>query len=282
MDEETLLRIVLLVFLVLSLCTGIFFIVYGSVRHSHTKFIKKYSKSYQALETLNSRYRFEHVKDVEVYEEYDSEVNYSNVSCTDYLIGYLNENLKRFEGYLASTYKNRVNYVLYEEELKKINVHQGYLVDIKPKKENKLLKREEKLFNKATLKPHMYLNIKIFIKYVDMGKNLKARKDESFKEDQIRYYIKGLKDKKGKKYNNEKIWNSLVKYERGKVSLHMRFYIYDRDGYRCKKCGRHGRRADLEIDHIVPISRGGKSVPSNLQTLCKSCNYHKGTRIERY
>lgn len=33
-------------------------------------------------------------------------------------------------------------------------------------------------------------------------------------------------------------------------------------------------------DHIVPVSRGGKSVMGNLQTLCEDCNYGKGNRYE--
>lgn len=59
----------------------------------------------------------------------------------------------------------------------------------------------------------------------------------------------------------------------------MRFAIFRRDGERCKRCG---SRHNLEIDHIVPISKGGKSTYDNLQTLCHSCNMEKGTDIERY
>lgn len=34
----------------------------------------------------------------------------------------------------------------------------------------------------------------------------------------------------------------------------------------------------LHVDHIVPVSRGGKTVMSNLQTLCEDCNCGKGNR----
>jgi len=36
----------------------------------------------------------------------------------------------------------------------------------------------------------------------------------------------------------------------------------------------------LHVDHIVPVSRGGKSVMGNLQTLCEDCNCGKGNRYE--
>ena len=46
---------------------------------------------------------------------------------------------------------------------------------------------------------------------------------------------------------------------------------------RCAHCYETGQ---LEVDHIVPLARGGTNWPSNLQLLCRSCNARKGTRIE--
>jgi 5-methylcytosine-specific restriction endonuclease McrA len=46
-------------------------------------------------------------------------------------------------------------------------------------------------------------------------------------------------------------------------------------------CASCGAREDLTVDHIVPLSRGGSSDLSNLQTLCRTCNGIKSGRIER-
>ena len=35
----------------------------------------------------------------------------------------------------------------------------------------------------------------------------------------------------------------------------------------------------LEVDHIIPISKGGKTEPDNLQTLCWKCNRTKSNKI---
>ena len=50
---------------------------------------------------------------------------------------------------------------------------------------------------------------------------------------------------------------------------------------RAMRCGR-GKEdgVKLHVDHIVPVSRGGKSVMGNLQTLCEDCNCGKGNRYE--
>lgn len=49
-----------------------------------------------------------------------------------------------------------------------------------------------------------------------------------------------------------------------------------RDNYTCQICGKYmPDGVGLQIDHIIPIAKGGKSVPSNLQVLCSKCNGRK-------
>lgn len=43
-------------------------------------------------------------------------------------------------------------------------------------------------------------------------------------------------------------------------------------------CGRCKSETDLTVDHVVPISLGGKSNIENLQILCRSCNSSKSNR----
>ena len=52
-----------------------------------------------------------------------------------------------------------------------------------------------------------------------------------------------------------------------------RRFILDRDGWRCVYCG---STDELEIDHIVPFSRGGACSIDNAQVLCGPCNRSKG------
>ena len=60
------------------------------------------------------------------------------------------------------------------------------------------------------------------------------------------------------------------------LSNTIRDRIKTRDGMKCNYCGEiHG----LEIDHIIPVSKGGNSTDDNLQVLCKSCNLLKFNHI---
>jgi 5-methylcytosine-specific restriction endonuclease McrA len=52
-----------------------------------------------------------------------------------------------------------------------------------------------------------------------------------------------------------------------------RRFILDRDGWACVYCG---STAELEIDHVIPFSRGGACTVDNAQVLCGPCNRAKG------
>ena len=55
--------------------------------------------------------------------------------------------------------------------------------------------------------------------------------------------------------------------------------VLRRDNHRCVYCGVSAKKAELEIDHIIPFSKGGSNAISNLQTLCSDCNKGKSDRF---
>ncbi len=68
--------------------------------------------------------------------------------------------------------------------------------------------------------------------------------------------------------------------QRSLVTKALRFNVLKRDNYRCIICGASANDGvTLEVDHILPISRGGKTEISNLQTLCHHCNRGKHARM---
>jgi hypothetical protein len=57
-----------------------------------------------------------------------------------------------------------------------------------------------------------------------------------------------------------------------------RFNIYARDNNTCQYCGRRLPRTELNLDHVIPRSRGGMSTWENVVCSCHSCNRRKGGR----
>jgi hypothetical protein len=58
-----------------------------------------------------------------------------------------------------------------------------------------------------------------------------------------------------------------------------RHNIYKRDNYTCYLCGEEHGASSLTIDHIIPVSRGGKNTWENLITCCQKCNWDKGDKL---
>lgn len=54
--------------------------------------------------------------------------------------------------------------------------------------------------------------------------------------------------------------------------------IFLRDGYTCQYCARRGTPRDLNLDHVMPRSRGGPMSWDNVVCSCRACNLRKGGR----
>ena len=56
--------------------------------------------------------------------------------------------------------------------------------------------------------------------------------------------------------------------------------VLARDSWTCQYCGSR-KVTGLTVDHVIPRSRGGKSVWENIVAACASCNRRKGNRLPR-
>jgi len=110
--------------------------------------------------------------------------------------------------------------------------------------------------------------------YVSAGGNSSTKFDIQFNTNQIENFVTYLSD--------------LVKFrksilgQRALMTSVLREKIKQRDNFTCKICSlstRQERNLLLEIDHIIPLSKGGVTSESNLQTLCWKCNRSKGSKI---
>ncbi|MGK7932771.1 MAG: HNH endonuclease [Microcystaceae cyanobacterium] len=78
----------------------------------------------------------------------------------------------------------------------------------------------------------------------------------------------------------------MPKTPRISIPKSVRKYVFQRNNYQCQSCGKTYQETDLQIDHIIPLAKGGSNDISNLQTLCSRCNqrkkHHFDSRFQPY
>ena len=116
---------------------------------------------------------------------------------------------------------------------------------------------------------------KYIFRYVSSGGNASTEFDVVMDLDNLNKFVSFL---------SEKIkFNKSVAGQRALMTSKLRQHIKERDGYTCKECGvsiQDEPHLLLEIDHIVPVSKGGLTTEDNLQTLCWRCNRKKGAKTD--
>ncbi len=92
-------------------------------------------------------------------------------------------------------------------------------------------------------------------------------------------------------YRRNTITRRALRVTNGRVERIDAKAIFERDGWRCQLCGKKVSRRLYKTkgikryanapshDHIIPISRGGEHIKSNVQCACYLCNCRKGNRV---
>lgn len=110
--------------------------------------------------------------------------------------------------------------------------------------------------------------------YVSAGGNSSSRCDITLNIENLNNLIN---------YLNEAIkWSKSIAGQRSLMTSNLREKVKDRDNYKCCICGlgiKDEPNLLLEIDHKIPLSKGGMTTFDNLQTLCWKCNRAKGAKI---
>lgn len=262
---------------VLLAVVGVICGVIRLVHKRYDKFVQRNSKPISGLIALNNEFKFNSVQPMHFEHSYDNANFYDSVSEEDYLVEKLThlnhrsiwENVRKAEENkrLYSTYIDRVNKLRQFTLSKNVSVLFADYV----------ARKEQESFESFIQNPciEFYITVELFLTQIN-GRCI-DNKEDKFTVDDITDMINSIQDKDGAFYRDPRVWDSICRVERAKVSNKMRFSIYQRDGNRCCKCG---SPYDLEIDHIFPISKGGKTVYENLQTLCHRCNTKKSNTIE--
>ena len=131
---------------------------------------------------------------------------------------------------------------------------------------------EAELVSKAT-QPFINHQLVCQCSYISPKGRTSLQRQQAYSlNDVVRHYnivMRRLEEKNTKECQRKAMTNS------------MRYDVMKRDNFRCVLCGRSSADgAVLHVDHIVPIAKGGKSVPENLRTLCQECNSGKRDKYD--
>lgn len=250
----------------------------------YVDFVNEHSLAIRAIKELNSKYQFIPIYPLIYKNCYDSTVNFENVSCKDYLIYQFHLDTLGVRRII----KNRNNNISKEIDYKsKVDLTKDKLgnfdVSIEDLNEEKLRNIESIVFNDLIEKANIdfYAEVHLYLMRGRIHRDVDEKK-ELFDLNEIIDVLKSIDSSKvidGRRFYSREVWKSIERVERAKVSNELRQEIFERDGYTCVNCG-STEKESLEINHIMPISKGGKTEPSNLQTLCHDCNIRKGNNID--
>jgi hypothetical protein len=79
-------------------------------------------------------------------------------------------------------------------------------------------------------------------------------------------------------FDENKVTLKTTPLKRLPINNRTRYEVMHRAGFKCQCCGakpNDDNDVTLEVDHIVPVSKGGSDFFDNLQVLCKKCNLGK-------
>lgn len=74
------------------------------------------------------------------------------------------------------------------------------------------------------------------------------------------------------------VYDRSHRYARGLVPPLSRRELFHRDGGLCLYCGRHLAYREMQVEHVIPRSRGGVHEWTNVVAACEPCNRHKDNR----
>lgn len=241
--------------------------------------VSQFSRKLQALRKINNEIRF-----FDIQREYIwSETVNSRHKCENFNFdSFLNKNIinrdKEIHSIIYKANSNQDNYTQYRYSIQKIagltshDVAQRYNIPT-----NEFLRIETQLFNKEQVVPITDPIFTCNVAYISSRGLSRLENRRSYDISDLLHHQYLIEEYK----QNQSSQEYQRRYERNRMSDSLRYDILKRDGFRCKLCGRSANDGiKLHVDHIIPVSKGGKTISSNLRTLCSQCNLGKRDKYD--
>lgn len=235
------------------------------------KAVMEDSVALQQVIALSNNYCFYHIQGTHVYVK-----NQTSLAAFR-RINYEYELLQFVESHqsllMDEIRKIEINKQLYDQYIKKFeNICETQKINWNTKRKEQI---ELQLIEENRLNPIRYIKIVIENVYTSPQGVSRYYDCRTFFKNDILKACSELKARETFEFQKKR--------ERSKMSDSLRYDIFKRDGFRCTICGATAQEgAKLHVDHIVPVSRGGQTIKSNLRTLCSRCNLGKRDKYDPY
>ncbi len=239
------------------------------------KKVARISENYCHLREINSKYNITSLSNYKynIMAPVRSLQKYRKTFGEDVIGYYVEQNIGGLRDDIALAIKTMRCYHEYIQEVNLLDFETAKdLLKQKKLSRRKFRRYERKLVKRKTIKDPSSVIAKIEIYYSSpRGKNVYRKTGEYDYGDLAYIYKRWLKKQ------NYKI---SARYERSLMSDSLRYDVLRRDNFQCCICGAAKKDGvKLHVDHIVPVSKGGKTTMNNLQTLCERCNVGKSNKL---
>jgi hypothetical protein len=237
------------------------------------------SKKITLLLELNEKTVFHQIDDCFVISKhYDNKSNFMKIQPAYIMTAEIKSNIAYFSDYISKVRENRKMQIVYQEEIQQISfTKHSYDYSQLKLSERTYRRHEEKLFSKRILSPIINCEFIVNMSYSSPKGKVNLSKSGQFTFDDLFVCFESV----SRSRIDKETYSNLIAVERGEISDSLRYDILNRDNFTCAICGASSKQgARLHVDHIIPVSKGGKSVPSNLRTLCERCNIGKSNKTE--
>lgn len=237
--------------------------------------VSSISENFKTLKQLNQSTAFEEIprKTYSASWPTKSYKSFQKIQGSDVITYHVEQNIECLRDNIEIAVRNKSKYDAYLHEVNALDkLTDDALLSQKNLSRKKFNKYEQKLIHKTIYRKPYLMRFKLMIYYESpKGRNF-YKKNGTFTQDHLFMVYSAWQQKKS--------YEKSARFERSLMSDSLRYDILKRDHFRCCICGISAQDgAKLHVDHIIPVSKGGKTVKSNLRTLCERCNLGKSNKL---
>lgn len=265
---------IIIFFLIFILPIIIYNFIIKRIINKENEVVSKTSKKIQKITKLNELYQFKDIKRKKrnIIEREYSRKSFDRVTGKSIIKYHLDNNINGIRTDLENAIFNITLLEKYNKDVEK--VLQSESINNSKYSTKKFKMVEERVLRSIIYKKENFMiTLKIEVYYRSNGGNVYDNKKRKYLFNDLVFVYN--------EWNRGNKFEETINQERKIMNDYIRYNVLKRDNFSCQICGITAKDgAKLQVDHIIPVSKGGKTVMSNLQTLCERCNIGKSNKTE--